>query len=443
MPEQRISGWGNYPKVNAQVFEPSSKEDFVTIDSNFKSSIPRGAGRSYGDASLANNILLSSQLNRTIGFDTQSGIFQCEGGKLLSDILDEIVPQGYFLPVTPGTKFVSVGGAIAADIHGKNHHVDGCFSEHVDSFKLLKADGGIATCSRTENSNLFWATVGGMGLTGFILQASFRLKKIETTKIAKRTIKCPNLNSLVEALIQFENYNYSVAWIDCDTSGKNMGKSILNLGEHASSEVAESSGLSAFKTPKPLISLPFNLPNWTLNQLTVKAFNVLYYAKELKSDYESLTDFEPFFYPLDAIGKWNRLYGSNGFVQYQFVIPMQHADKGLHDIMKVITESGESSFLAVLKLFGEENEGWLSFPKRGVTLALDFRANQRTFKLLDKLDKMVEEMDGRLYLAKDARMKADFFANGYANLERFKGLLKEIDPEGKFRSLQSDRLGIT
>lgn len=443
MSTTEIAGWGNYPKTNAEVHEFSSEDELIAYQPKVSSAIPRGAGRSYGDVSLGNSLLSSSQLNRTLEFDAKAGIFRCEGGKLLSDILDEIVPQGYFLPVTPGTKFVSIGGAIAADIHGKNHHVEGCFSNHVESFRLLKANGEIVICSRTENPNLFWATVGGMGLTGFILEATFRLKRIETTKIAKRTIKCPNLKTLVDALIQHENYTYSVAWIDCDTSGKNMGKSILNLGEHASSTQVESSRLSGFKTPKPLVSIPFNLPNWSLNQLTVKTFNALYYGKEFKSDYESLTDFEPFFYPLDAIGKWNRLYGSNGFVQYQFVIPMEHADKGLHDIMKVITESGESSFLAVLKLFGEQNEGWLSFPKRGVTLALDFRANERTFRILDKLDKMVEEMGGRLYLAKDARMKAEFFANGYPKLDQFKRLLKEIDPEGKFRSLQSDRLGIT
>lgn len=443
MSTTEIAGWGNYPITNAEVHEFSSEDELIAYQPKVSSAIPRGAGRSYGDVSLGNSLLSSSQLNRTLEFDAKAGIFRCEGGKLLSDILDEIVPQGYFLPVTPGTKFVSIGGAIAADIHGKNHHVEGCFSNHVESFRLLKANGEIVICSRTENPNLFWATVGGMGLTGFILEATFRLKRIETTKIAKRTIKCPNLKTLVDALIQHENYTYSVAWIDCDTSGKNMGKSILNLGEHASSTQVESSRLSGFKTPKPLVSIPFNLPNWTLNQLTVKTFNALHYGKEFKSDYESLTDFEPFFYPLDAIGKWNRLYGSNGFVQYQFVIPMEHADKGLHDIMKVITESGESSFLAVLKLFGEQNEGWLSFPKRGVTLALDFRANERTFRILDKLDKMVEEMGGRLYLAKDARMKAEFFANGYPKLDQFKRLLKEIDPEGKFRSLQSDRLGIT
>ena len=440
MPKTEIAGWGNHPKTQAEFAEPASEADVSGLQRNLKSLIPRGAGRSYGDASLGSNILSTVKLNRTLSFDLHSGIICCQAGKMFSDILDEIVPNGFFLPVTPGTKFITVGGAIAADIHGKNHHVDGCFSEHVLSFRMIKADGAVVNCSRNENPQLFWATVGGMGLTGFILDATFKLKRISTSKIAKRTIKCENLKTLVERLIEHENHTYSVAWIDCDKAGKNMGRAILNLGEHATEGESE---LGSFRTPGSLISLPFNLPNWTLNRLTVKSFNTLYYAKELKQDHQSITDFEPFFYPLDAIGNWNRLYGSNGFVQYQFVIPMQHADKGLHDIMKVITQSSESSFLAVLKLFAEQNEGWLSFPKKGVTLALDFRANERTFKLLDSLDGMLNEMEGRSYLAKDARMKPDFFASGYPKLGQFKQLLKEIDPDGKFRSLQSDRLGIT
>lgn len=435
-----IAGWGNYPRVTTELIEPSSTDEILELQPSFLSVIPRGAGRSYGDASLSVQMVSIMKMNKTIHFDSENGTITCLAGKMLNEILDEIVPKGFFLPVTPGTKFVSVGGAIAADIHGKNHHVDGCFSEHVISFILMLSNGETKTCSRNENTPLFWATVGGMGLTGLVLEVTFKLKSISSSKIIKRTIKCGNLKVLVDSLKQHENYTYSVAWIDCETSGKSMGRGILNLGEHATELKAE---MASYKTREPLVSLPFNMPNWTLNRFTVKTFNALFYAKEVMADHETVSDFEPFFYPLDAIGRWNRLYGSNGFVQYQFVIPMEHADNGLHDIMKVITESGESSFLAVLKLFGEQNEGWLSFPKKGVTLALDFRANSRTFKLLDKLDKMLEEMDGRSYLAKDARMQADFFAKGYPKLKAFKDLLTSIDPHGKFRSLQSDRLGIT
>ncbi len=439
----KISGWGNYPKTFSTSIEPSTKEELVATQVSVGSCIPRGAGKSYGDASLGNTVLSSVHLNRTISFDREAGIFSCQSGKMLSAILDEIVPHGFFLPVTPGTKLITIGGAIGADIHGKNHHSDGCFSEHLLSFTMLMADGNVVQCSRTENATFFWATVGGMGLTGFIIDATFKLRKISTSKIVNRTIKCENLSSAISNLIQNQGYTYSVAWIDCVMDGSNLGRSLLYLGEHATESDVEHENLEAFKTPQPLIGLPFNLPNWTLNKLTVKAFNALFYGKVLKKDSTAIVDIEPYFYPLDVLGNWNRLYGNRGFVQYQFVIPMQYANDGMTEIVRAIVKSGESSFLAVLKLFGEQNEGWLSFPKKGIQLALDFRANEDTFKLLNRLDKMVQEMGGRSYLAKDARMSAEFFAAGYPKLEQFKQLLSEIDPNSKFRSLQSDRLGIT
>lgn len=441
--ETEIAGWGNYPKTTSTVHFPADENDLKTLQNTIDSYIPRGAGKSYGDASLHSTIGSSVKLNRTLNFDSANGILSCEAGKMLSDVLDEIIPHGFFLPVTPGTKLITVGGAIAADIHGKNHHKEGCFSEHLISFSLLTAKDGIVVCSRTENAELFWATCGGMGLTGFIVNASFKLKRIESTKIVKRTIKCNDLKMVVNQLLENENYTYSVAWIDCGSTGKNLGRSLLYLGEHASETDVQKSDLKGYRTSKPIIDLPFNLPSWTLNQLTVKAFNTLYYGKVLKQDSTSMVGLESFFYPLDGIGNWNRLYGKNGFVQYQFIIPMKHADSGLSEIMRLIAASGESSFLAVLKLFGEQNEGWLSFPKRGITLALDFRVNATTFKLLGRLDALILEMDGRSYLAKDARMKADFFAAGYPKLDQFKQLLSQIDPNGKFRSLQSDRLKIT
>ncbi|MBL4586877.1 MAG: FAD-binding oxidoreductase [Flavobacteriales bacterium] len=438
-----IAGWGNSPKISAKVEFPTSESELETKQKSYRSLIPRGAGKSYGDASLSPQMLSSEKLNRTIFFDIETGIFTCQSGKMLNDILDEIVPKGYFLPVTPGTKFITIGGAIAADIHGKNHHVDGCFSNHVLWFELMLANGDVRKCSRTENADLFWATCGGMGLTGFILKAAFKLKKIKTSKIVNRTIKCENLHEAIANLIEHENYTYSVAWIDCAISGKDLGRSLLYLGEHATEKEAPNERLARFKTPKPVFGLPFNLPSWTLNKWTVKAFNALFYGKVRKTDSTAIIDFESYFYPLDVLNNWNRLYGSNGFVQYQFVIPMEGAREGMERIVKEIVKSGESSFLAVLKLFGEENEGWLSFPKRGLQLALDFRANERSLELMDRLDDIVLEMNGRSYLAKDSRMKADFFAAGYPNLERFKRLLSEIDPNGKFRSLQSERLNIT
>ena len=443
MGKTNISGWGNFPKTKAEVLCPKTGLELDEHRETTAGQIARGAGRSYGDSSLSATIIESSKLATTLEFDVETGAFTCQSGKMLSTILDEIVPKGFFLPVTPGTKFVTVGGAIAADIHGKNHHVDGCFSQHVLSFKLLLANGTILNCSQTENEALFWATCGGMGLTGFILEASFQLKKIETSKIINRTIKCENLDEVIANLLKHEDYTYSVAWIDCGTSGKSLGRSLLYLGEHATKEQAPNDELSKYETPNPIIGLPFNLPNWTLNKWSVKAFNALYYWKVRKKDSTAIVGFEPYFYPLDVANNWNRLYGSNGFAQYQFVIPMEGAREGMHQIMQEIVKSGQSSFLAVLKLFGEQNEGWLSFPKRGLQLALDFPINDKSLDLMNRLDDMVMAMDGRSYLAKDSRMKKVFFEASYPKLEQFKKLKTEIDPNCKFRSLQSDRLGIT
>ncbi len=443
MVKKEIGGWGNFPKLKATVFRPSSEAELINQQVDLRSSIPRGAGRSYGDSSLNQSILGSIGLASTLNFDSEAGIFTCQSGKMLCDILDEVVPKGFFLPVTPGTKFITIGGAIAADIHGKNHHVDGCFSQHVSWIKLLLADGSVKNCSRDENANLFWATCGGMGLTGFILEAEFKLKRIETSKIINRTIKCENLGEVIDNLLQHENYTYSVAWIDCGTTGQNLGRSLLYLGEHATKEQVPTDNLSQYKTPSPKVGLPFNLPNWTLNKWTVKVFNALYYGKVRAKDSTAIVRFEPYFYPLDVANNWNRLYGSNGFAQYQFVIPMDGAKEGMTQVLEEIAASGQSSFLAVLKLFGEQNEGWLSFPKRGLQLALDFPINNKSLALMDRLDDMIQEMNGRSYLAKDSRMKKAFFEAGYPKLDAFKKLKKEIDPEGKFRSLQSDRLGIT
>lgn len=443
MKKSDLAGWGNFPRIKANIQTPTNEDEVKKLQSSFGNFIPRGAGRSYGDSSLNRQIIGSIKLDQTIDFDLESGIFTCGSGKMLNQILDEIVPKGFFLPVTPGTKFITVGGAIAADIHGKNHHVDGCFSKHLLWVRLIAADGQIKTCSRTENVELFWATCGGMGLTGFVLEASFQLKKIETSKILNRTIKCANLEEVIAKLIENEHYTYSVAWIDCAISGDSLGRSLLYLGEHATKKDAPNDYLSAYKTPEPLIGLPFNLPNWTLNKWTVKAFNALYYGKVRKADSTAIVGFESYFYPLDMANNWNRLYGSNGFAQYQFVIPMESASERMKSILQEIVKSEQSSFLAVLKLFGEQNEGWLSFPKRGLQLALDFPINKQSLDLMNRLDDMVGEMNGRSYLAKDSRMKRAFFEAGYPRLGEFKKLKAEIDPNGKFRSLQSDRLGIT
>jgi decaprenylphospho-beta-D-ribofuranose 2-oxidase len=443
MKRAEIAGWGNFPKVESEIETPKSESEFNKVHSSLVNYIPRGAGRSYGDPALNVHVLDTRELSDTIDFNIKDGSFTCKTGKMLGNVLDEIVPNGYFLPVTPGTKFVTIGGMIAADVHGKNHHVDGCFSQYLIWFRLMTADGNVITCSKTENTDLFWATCGGMGLTGIILEASFRLKRIETSKIVNRTIKCANLNETIDGLIKNENYTYSVAWVDCVPLRKNLGRSLIYLGEHATKPEVPDENLDRYKTKTPKMSMPFNFPNWILNNQTSRLFNALYYGKVQKTDSTSIVGLDEYFYPLDALKNWNRLYGSSGFIQYQVVIPVDKAKEGMSEILSEIADEKEKPRLAVLKLFGEQNSGWLSFPQRGIQIALDFRRNEQSFALMNRLDDLVLSLNGRAYLAKDARMNRSFFEAGYPKLGAFKQLLSEIDPKGKCRSLQSARLGIT
>jgi FAD/FMN-containing dehydrogenase len=354
-----------------------------------------------------------------------------------------IVPKGWFLPVTPGTKFITVGGAVASDVHGKNHHVDGCFSHHVLEMDVLTSSGETITCSPTENVDLFEATCGGMGLTGVITRVKFDLKKIETSYIKQKQIKAENLDEVISLFDEYKNYTYSVAWIDCLKKGKHFGRSILILGEHAKFEDLDASKKSDPLTlpKKKQITFPFNLPSWVLNTLTVKIFNALYYGKNIKKETNNVVSYEPFFYPLDAILHWNRGYGKKGFVQYQFVLPLEAKD-GLVAILKEISDAGMGSFLAVLKIFGEQ-DSLISFPKEGYTLALDFPVRNGLLEFLDRLDEIVLKYGGRLYMSKDARMKPSVLEAGYPRLEQFKSIVRKYNGNNKFCSEQSERLLLT
>ena len=443
MTRTEIAGWGNFPKVEANVQNPKSELEGKKTHETLSNYIPRGAGRSYGDAALGAQVLDSRKMCDTIDFNLKEGVFTCQAGKMLEDVLDEIVPNGYFLPVTPGTKFVTIGGMIAADVHGKNHHIDGCFSKHLLWFRIMTANANIVTCSKTENTELFWATCGGMGLTGVILEAAFTLKSIETSKVKNRTLRCVNLDDTIEGLLQNESYTYSVAWVDCTSQEKKLGRSLLYLGEHATNSDIPDANLSQYRTKSPKLNVPFNFPSWMLNNQTASIFNALYYSKVREEDFSSIVGLDEYFYPLDVVKNWNRLYGSSGFVQYQVVIPIDKAKEGMRAILSKVAETKEKPKLAVLKLFGEQNDGWLSFPQRGIQIALDFRKNEQSFSLMNQLDDLVLKLKGRAYLAKDSRMKRSFFEAGYPKLGAFKQLLSQIDPNGKFRSLQSTRLGIT
>ena len=441
--KQIIANWGNYPKTDSEVKSFSfteQLEELITATDHF---IPRGNGRCYGDASLAFKTISTLQYNRMLHFDKENGIFECQSGLTLDKILEVIVPEGWFLPVTPGTKFITIGGAVGSDVHGKNHHVDGSFSNHVMEMDVMIADGRTLTCSRGENTDLFDATCGGMGLTGMIIRVKFTLKKIETSYIKQKQIKAKNLEELIGLFEKYKDFTYSMAWIDCLTKGERFGRGILIIGEHAKRNELNK---AQHKKPlvysgKPKISFPFNLPSWMLNTLTVKIFNFLYYGKNLKKQINNVVAYEPFFYPLDAILNWNRGYGKKGFVQYQFVLPLA-SKQGLIDILKRISEEGLGSFLAVLKVFGRQ-ESLISFPEEGYTLALDFPVRQGLFTFLDELDGIVLRYGGRIYLSKDARMKPEVLEKGYPNLEKFRSILKKYNPTDKLSSMQSERLLLT
>lgn len=439
--KKSISNWGNYPAIQANEHSFTLVKELKNKLAQSDEAIARGMGRCYGDASLANEVFSTLKLNHILHFDESTGVIEVESGITLDSILDFIVPQGWFLPVTPGTKYITVGGAVASDVHGKNHHVEGCFSKHVLEMDVMNAEGNIITCSPTLQSDLFQATAGGMGLTGIITRVKFQLKKIETAYIKQKMIKAKNLDEIIELLDTHSAYTYSVAWIDCLKSGEGFGRSILMLGEHAKvHELPSSLQISPLKLPKKkLLNLPFFLPSFLLNRLTVSIFNFLYYNKMLKREINNVVSYEPFFYPLDAIQNWNRGYGKKGFVQYQFVLPME-SRQGLVELLQKISSNGHASFLAVLKIFGED-DSLISFPMKGYTLALDLPVRDNLFPFLDELDELVLKYKGRIYLSKDARMKPKMFFESYPNVQKFISILHTYSPV-KFISHQSKRLQI-
>ena len=440
--KQTIANWSNYPVASANIFNPENGIECQNIIDNHPPSIPRGLGRSYGDASLGDNVIATNRLNCFLHFDKDNGILKAESGVSLSEILDVCVPAGWFLPVTPGTKYVTLGGAVAADVHGKNHHKEGSFRDFVQEIEILTACQELITCSSQQNPSVFEATCGGMGLTGIILNVTIKLKKIETSRIVQYNYKARNLDEAFRLFEQNIDATYSVAWSDCLAKGKNLGKSILMTGEHAKVDdlpaKEQQNPLKVFKPSRK--NMPFFWPSRMLNAWSVAAFNKLYYWKN-KGAGKNIVPYEPYFYPLDAIKNWNRMYGKNGFVQYQFVLPTEESYEGIKKVLEKVSRDGTASFLVVLKKMGK-GHGWLSFPLEGYTLALDFPVSQRTFRLLEKLDEIVEQHKGRIYLAKDARMKPDFFQKSYSELEKFQNFKNENDPDGKFASHLAQRLKI-
>lgn len=419
--------WGNFPSSTPSYVVTQNwlheEVDWKRIQGSL---LPYGNGRSYGDCCLNNgNTLLDvSGLNRIISFDSTSGIIHCEAGVLLSDILSVAVPNGWFLPVSPGTKYVTVGGAIANDIHGKNHHVDGSFGNHVLSLELLRSDGRRYHCSPTINPDLFKATVAGIGLTGIITHAEFRLRPIKSAYIEAEFITFANIHEFFDITAESVHWPYTVAWGDCLASGKHLGRGIFIRGKHAE--------CSANAHPSPddggMFSVPFYFPEFVLSTFSIRVFNTLYYHKTIRKFTSKTIHYDSFFYPLDCINHWNRIYGKRGFLQYQFVVPAAGNNTNILKILGKIADSGIGSFLMVMKVFGAmEAVGMMSFPSSGFTIALDFpNVGRKLFTLLDDLDRIVQDSGGRVYIAKDARMGRDMFNSFYPNWQQFASF---VDPK--------------
>lgn len=438
-----LSGWGRYPVRQCTVWQPTTVQALHETLAPLKTSIARGNGRSYGDASMNVDATIDMRrLDRLISLDEATGALVCEAGVLLSDLVAALVPRGWFQPVTPGTRMVTIGGMIASDVHGKNHHVAGSFCDHIDWFDLDLGDGRVERCSPTQNTELFAATCGGMGLTGIIVRASFRMLKIESAFMRQRTIRVPDLEQALSLFEQSHGSTYSVAWIDCMATGKSLGRSAILLGEHArldDLDPARSAAPLARPNRKPK-TIPIDFPNLALGGFNVRMFNHLYYAMQRPGD--AVVDLDPYFYPLDAIFDWNRIYGKQGFLQYQSVLPLGTSEKGMRCLLEAISAAGAGSFLAVLKRMGPGSFGMLSFPMEGYTLALDFPATPDNFALLDRLDAITADHGGRVYLTKDARVSPERFAAGYPRLDEFRNLRAQYGLDQRFSSLLSQRLGL-
>ena len=437
-----ISGWGLYPKIKAKINRPRSLSE-LRDSLKVSSLIARGNGRSYGDSSInETNTIDMRHFNRFLHFDEKSGLLIAQAGVLLEDVINTFLPKGWFLNVSPGTKFVTLGGMVAADVHGKNHHVDGSFGNFIDWIEIINKDGQIVRCSRKENSDLFFWTIGGMGLTGIIMNVAFFLKPVETGLIKQKTLVARNISHAIELFERNLNSQYLVAWIDCYSKGKNLGRSLIMLGEHAKKrEIFSGLKLNPLKISiKRRISIPFYFPSFVLSKFSVKIFNYFFYLKGKFSKTKRIIDWDTYFYPLDKILNWNKIYGSKGFAQFQCVIPLENSKKGITDLLECISKSKSSSFLAVLKRFGPQNSNF-SFPMEGYSLALDFPINDKNLLLMNSLDELTIKYGGRFYLVKDSRMKKETFMHSDNRIENFK-VFRNNNLNSNFQSAQSNRLDL-
>ena len=443
-----LAGWGRHPVQTCEVYRPERFEDLEAIVQRApqRDLTARGLGRSYGDASLNDRgaVILTERLNRLLAFDPETGLLHCEASVSLAEILDHFLKRGFFFPVTPGTKFITVGGAIAADVHGKNHHHSGSMAAWLQDFRLLTADGRVLECSREKHSEIFWASIGGMGLTGVILDAHIRLQRVETAYMNTEHEQVRDLDALLERSSDGDaHYAYSVAWIDCLHRGRGLGRSVLLRANHAAvSDLPTRLQSRPLELPrKASPNLPFALPSATLSRPAMRAFNEAYYRLHRSRSFVS--DCHSYFYPLDSVRNWNRAYGRRGVIQYQCLFPTARARSGLIRVLEQVSASGLGAFLTVLKGMGPASGGLLSFPFEGQTLSLDLPWSGPGLKtLVADLDRTVLKHDGRVYLAKDSCLGPEGFREMYPHAEAFERVCAELDPGQRFASSLARRVGL-
>ena len=442
-----LAGWGNYPRVDCRVVRPDRLAALrAEVVGAHEPRIPRGLGRSYGDPAVTDRgvVIDCTRLDRYRAFDPESGRLVCEAGTSLAAILRDFGPRGFLPLVTPGTKFVTVGGCIANDVHGKGHHVDGCFSQCTESFRVLLASGEVVNASPSQNADLYWGSFGGMGLLGIIVEATLRLRKVETTYFRQTAMSAPNLDALLDGLESVSHLPYSVAWVDSLARGRHLGRGVLTAGDHAAVDDLprrlRRNPLAVSGPPR--VDLPFDLPAAALNLWTIRGLNAV--LDQVQRHGAAVAHYEKFFYPLDFVGRWNRGYGRRGFTQYQFVIPLQDGRRNVAELLRTIAGSGQAPFLNVLKRFGHERpETQLSFPMEGYTFAVDFPIREGLEALLHRLDERVLAMGGRIYLGKDAFLQRPVFERMYPRLDAWRAVKARYDPHTVFSSNLGQRLGLS
>jgi len=446
--ESPLAGWGNYPVARSTVVRPertAAVSEMIAALPSDRSIIARGSGLAYGDAAINKGdfVLATNRINKFLAFDPDSGVIRCQAGVPLSDILTVALPRGWFPAVTPGTSRATVGGCIACDVHGKNHHQAGSFGNHVRQITLLCADGEMLTCSPVERAELFWASIGGMGLTGIILDATLALQRVESAWVLGRDIVTRDLDDTLRVLSDTRNATYSVAWLDATADAKIRGRGVVMLGEHASrDQVPAKASADPLGFPPPRRArIPAGMPGILRGSLVARMLNNVIYRRYAASNAEERTvPAAAFFYPLDAIGNWNRLYGRPGFVEYQVVIPVVRAAPLIRDMLDALAAAHQPSFFTSMKRMGAGNESPLSFPAQGIAFSFDVPVRKSLFGLLDSFDDKIAEAGGRVYLAKDARCRPEVIDAFYPRRREWQDLIARRDPSRKLSSDLARRL---